>query len=77
MNLPKQDSLAAVYARQREPKDQKLRLAFIVVSKKINTRLFIGDRNPIPGTIVDDVITDPLKYVFIAAFVLKLQIVPY
>ncbi|XP_065207417.1 piwi-like protein Siwi [Planococcus citri] len=58
------DNLKAVYARQREPKDQKLRLAFVVVSKKLNTRLFAGERNPVPGTIVDDVITDPLKYDF-------------
>ncbi|XP_055592749.1 protein aubergine-like isoform X1 [Uranotaenia lowii] len=35
------------------------RLTFIVVNKRINTRLFHNSRNPVPGTIVDDVITLP------------------
>jgi len=43
----------------------KLRLAFIIVSKKINTRIFMSnERNPQPGTIVDDVITLPERYDF-------------
>ncbi|XP_001657626.2 protein aubergine [Aedes aegypti] len=35
------------------------RLTFFVVNKRINTRLFHQKRNPVPGTIVDDVITLP------------------
>lgn len=35
------------------------RLTFCVVSKRINTRLFQGGQNPLPGTIVDDIITLP------------------
>ncbi|XP_050090510.1 protein aubergine-like [Anopheles aquasalis] len=34
-------------------------LGVIVVSKRINTRLFAKGRNPVPGTVVDDVITLP------------------
>lgn len=40
------------------------KFAFIIVNKRINTRLFEGDRNPLPGTIVDDVITLPERYDF-------------
>lgn len=40
---------------------KKLRLAYIVVNKRLNTRLFIGDNNPQPGTVVDSVITLPQK----------------
>ncbi|XP_023290765.1 piwi-like protein Siwi isoform X2 [Orussus abietinus] len=42
-----------------------VRMAFILVTKKINTRLFKmpGD-NPDPGTVVDDVVTNPVKYDF-------------
>lgn len=43
------------------------KMAFIVVTKKINVRLFDRNNrggNPKIGTIVDDVITDPLKYDF-------------
>lgn len=35
------------------------KLGFIVVSKRINTRIFDGKRNPQPGTVVDDTITLP------------------
>lgn len=42
--------------------------AFIIVSKKINTRIFTSHRgrvgNPPPGTVVDDVITLPERYDF-------------
>ena len=44
--------------------NKKLKLSFIIVTKRINTRLFSQMKNPQPGTIVDDVITDPLKYDF-------------
>lgn len=44
--------------------EKPLRFAFILVTKRINTRLFERKNNPRPGTVVDDVITDPLKYDF-------------
>jgi aubergine len=34
-----------------------VKLTFIVVSKRINTRIFWKNKNPPPGTVVDDVIT--------------------
>lgn len=36
-----------------------LKLAFIVVSKRINTRVFANSGNPPPGTVIDDCITLP------------------
>ncbi|XP_015598594.1 piwi-like protein Siwi [Cephus cinctus] len=42
-----------------------VKLAVIIVTKRINTRLFLDHSlNPPPGTIVDDGITDPLRYDF-------------
>lgn len=52
-----QNSLTEIYASRNQP----LKMAFIIVTKKINTRIFYGTSNPPPGTIIDDVITDPLK----------------
>nr|UJZ92587.1 piwi-like protein Siwi [Scaphoideus titanus] len=43
---------------------QNPKLGFVIVSKKINTRLFHGKNNPRPGTVVDDVITLPERYDF-------------
>ncbi|XP_066905703.1 piwi-like protein Siwi isoform X2 [Halyomorpha halys] len=45
------------------------RLTVIIVSKRIQARFFMEDRkgkylNPLPGTVVDDVITQPEKYDF-------------
>ncbi|XP_046398366.1 piwi-like protein Siwi [Ischnura elegans] len=40
------------------------RMAFVIVTKRINTRFFLGDRNPGPGTVVDDVVTLPERYDF-------------
>lgn len=41
------------------------KLVFVVVTKRINTRIFtMNSQNPNPGTIVDDVITTPTKYDF-------------
>lgn len=48
--------LADVYANNP---DFKVQLTIVVVSKRINSRLFQGGRNPPPGTIVDDIITLP------------------
>ncbi|XP_014259810.1 piwi-like protein Siwi isoform X3 [Cimex lectularius] len=39
-------------------------MAFIIVTKRLNTRIFYENRNPPPGTIVDDCITSPDKYDF-------------
>ncbi|XP_011305104.1 protein aubergine-like [Fopius arisanus] len=41
-----------------------VKLGYIVVTKKINTRLFYKGRNPEPGTVVDNVITNPQQYDF-------------
>lgn len=43
---------------------QELRMAYVIVNKRINTRIFKRNQNPIPGTIVDDVITAPERYDF-------------
>uniref|UniRef100_A0A1A9ZKR2 Piwi domain-containing protein n=1 Tax=Glossina pallidipes TaxID=7398 RepID=A0A1A9ZKR2_GLOPL len=39
-------------------------MAFIIVSKRINTRYFVNKQNQVPGTVVDDVITLPERYDF-------------
>ncbi|KAH8377461.1 hypothetical protein KR093_005619, partial [Drosophila rubida] len=44
--------------------EQGCSLAFIVVTKGINTRYFANKRNPEPGTVIDDVITLPERYDF-------------
>ncbi|XP_006616743.1 piwi-like protein Siwi [Apis dorsata] len=41
-----------------------IKLAFVIVTKRINTRLFYNQNNPPPGTVVDDVVTNPLRYDF-------------
>ncbi|RVE43652.1 hypothetical protein evm_011692 [Chilo suppressalis] len=42
---------------------QEYKFAFIIVSKRINTRIFVetnrGGANPRPGTVIDDVVTLP------------------
>lgn len=43
---------------------EEAKIAFVIVNKRINTRIFNGDKNPNPGTIVDDVITLPERYDF-------------
>lgn len=45
--------LKAMYENAEQP----LEMAFMIVTKKINTRIFEGDRNPGVGTVADDVIT--------------------
>lgn len=42
-------------------KEKVFKMVFIVVTKRINTRLFAGNRNPPPGTVVDDVVTLPQR----------------
>nr|QID20004.1 aubergine [Drosophila buzzatii] len=45
-------------------REEGCRMAFVVVTKRINTRYFVNMRNPEPGTIVDDIITLPERYDF-------------
>ncbi|CAH2076435.1 unnamed protein product, partial [Iphiclides podalirius] len=46
----------------------EVKMAFIIVSKRINTRIFVNTgrsgENPKPGTIIDDVVTLPERYDF-------------
>lgn len=55
--------LAQIKQRLEEMYSQmnaQLKLVFVIVSKKTNTRIFGADqRNPPPGTVIDDVITLP------------------
>ncbi|XP_014605290.1 PREDICTED: protein aubergine-like isoform X2 [Polistes canadensis] len=49
---------------QKLYKEQVVKLAVIIVNKRVNSRLFYRDGNPPSGTIVDDVITSRVKYDF-------------
>ncbi|XP_014475840.1 PREDICTED: protein aubergine-like [Dinoponera quadriceps] len=40
------------------------KMSFVIVTKRINTRFFHNKGNPPPGTVVDDVVTSPIKYDF-------------
>lgn len=51
--------LAQLYGNEAEVK-----MAFVIVNKRVKTRLFYNERNPPCGTVVDDVITSPVKYDF-------------
>ncbi|KAL2751064.1 piwi-like protein Siwi isoform X3 [Vespula maculifrons] len=42
-------------------KDMPIKMAFIIVTKRVNTRIFYNDDNPPCGTVVDSVITSPVK----------------
>ncbi|KAL1117937.1 hypothetical protein AAG570_004251, partial [Ranatra chinensis] len=52
------DKLASLYGGQCP------RFAFVIVTKRLNTRLFLAGKNPPPGTIADKCITSPDKYDF-------------
>ncbi|XP_077286182.1 piwi like RNA-mediated gene silencing protein aubergine [Arctopsyche grandis] len=39
-------------------------LQFVIVSKRLNTRFFQNSKNPRPGTVIDDVVTNPNRYDF-------------
>lgn len=54
------DQLEALYASEQ----RELKMAFIVVTKRINSRFFNGVRNPMAGTVIDDVVTMPERYDF-------------
>ncbi|XP_060827964.1 piwi-like protein Siwi [Bombus pascuorum] len=41
-----------------------VKFAFVIVTKRINTRIFREKNNPPPGTVIDDVVTNPLRYDF-------------
>ncbi|XP_051162825.1 piwi-like protein Siwi isoform X2 [Leptopilina boulardi] len=56
-----QGMLKRVYAENNMP---LAALTYVIVTKRINSRFFLQKNNPNPGTIVDDVITDPDKYDF-------------
>lgn len=43
--------------------EENVPFAYIIVTKRLNTRIFFNERNPEPGTCVDDVITLPERYV--------------
>lgn len=44
---------------------EAVKLAFVLVTKRINSRFFVNRRdNPPPGTVIDDVVTDPNRYDF-------------
>lgn len=51
------DKLQQIYADAGVSSGYKM--AFVIVSKRINTRIFHNRSNPVPGTVVDDVITLP------------------
>lgn len=49
--------LKDVYSKA-QPGSQ-FKLIFIVVNTRINSRFFANQRNPMPGTVIDDVVTLP------------------
>lgn len=53
-----EQNLKAMYDSAEQP----LEMAFMIVTKKINARIFAGDRNPDCGTVADDVITLAERY---------------
>jgi len=60
-------AIKGVLAQIKEQSDVDIKLTFIIVSKRINTRFFTGttpSQNPPSGTIVDDVATLPERYDF-------------
>lgn len=44
--------------------EDKYKLTFIIVNKRINTRFFLKGRNPVGGTVVDNGVTNPFRYDF-------------
>lgn len=53
------EQIKATLSKIYEKVGSQYKMCFIVVSKRINTRIFHGTANPVPGTVVDDVITLP------------------
>uniref|UniRef100_A0A1A9W0S0 Piwi n=1 Tax=Glossina brevipalpis TaxID=37001 RepID=A0A1A9W0S0_9MUSC len=56
------EKLEAEYKRSQHEKPPMF--AYVIVTKSINTRFFHEERNPPPGTVVDDVVTLPERYDF-------------
>ncbi|XP_065199972.1 piwi-like protein Siwi [Planococcus citri] len=55
-----QEALEKLYKAKNTP----LAIAVIIVTKRINTRIFHNRKNPPPGSVVDDVITIPQRFDF-------------
>lgn len=53
------EQIKATLSRIYGEANSQYRMCFIVVSKRINARVFNNNYNPAPGTVVDDVITLP------------------
>ena len=65
--------LESIYESSKS--EHPLKMCFIVVSKKINTRIFTeNQKNPPAGTVVDDVITLPERLVFIIVYIFYIYI---
>lgn len=47
-----------------ETPENKIALTFVIVNKRINTRIMLPQGNPAPGSVIDDVITSPERYDF-------------
>lgn len=58
-------ALQAIYEQHGQ---KEVPFCYVIVTKRVNTRIFFDRRNPDPGTCVDDVITCPEKYVIIFIF---------
>lgn len=56
--------LNALLTALKELYNEPPKLAFIIVTKRIGTRLFLDQNNPPPGTVVDNCITRPERYDF-------------
>lgn len=46
------ENLRKTLAKQYAAVNQELRFAFVIVNKRLNTRIFKGDRNPLPGMVM-------------------------
>lgn len=54
------DKLNAIHAES----GLSVKFAFLIVTKRINTRIFSDKKNPPPGTVIDDIVTNPIRYDF-------------
>ncbi|XP_069969643.1 piwi-like protein Siwi [Penaeus vannamei] len=62
----KEHEIAAIKRCFDDTCEKQPKFAFVLVSKRITTRIFLDNRgqpdNPPPGTVVDDVITLPERW---------------
>lgn len=63
-------ALQAIYEQHGQ---KEVPFCYVIVTKRVNTRIFFDRRNPDPGTCVDDVITCPEKYVIIFIYFIYLD----